>query len=202
MNKKEKWNEFIFSFLEISGAILFAYYASNNQIFCAMQSLFFCLCMLIPILIQMLFKIKIAPFMFIIYESFLIAHFILGEIFSFYITLQYYDMLLHFLSAICICIFGYSIIHYYLNFSFYSLQLLFSFLFGLASEFFWEIIEYFVDDIFQTNMQRYIQNNHLLYGHFALTDTIKDMVVAILGCVTFLLLCKINKIKNVKIIKI
>jgi len=202
MNKKEKWNKFMFSFLEISGAILFAYYANNNQIFCAMQSLFFCLSLLIPMIIQFIFKIKIAPFMFIIYESFLIAHFIFGEIFSFYVTFQYYDMILHFLSAICICIFGYSIIHYYLNFSFYSLQLFFAFLFGLASEFFWEIIEYTADEIFQTNMQRYIQNQQLLSGHFALTDTIKDMIVATLGCFLFLLLCKISKIQNVKITKI
>lgn len=202
MNKNEKLNEIVFSFFEISIAILFVYFAYTKQTFYAIQCLFFCLCMFIPCLIQLLFKMKIVPFMWLIYENFLVAHFILGEILSFYITYKYYDIILHFSSAICICLFGYSIIHYYLDFSFYSFQIFFSFLFGLASEFFWEIIEYAIDDIFHTNMQRYMKGNQVFLGHFALTDTIKDMIVAVIGCFIFLLIIKINKIKNIKIIKI
>ena len=117
------------------------------------------------------------------YELFLILHFLFGEIFNFYVLFNYYDTILHFVTAMLLSILGYSIIHYYFDDNVLFMQLLFAFLFGISCEFFWEILEFSIDHFFNSNMQRFIKNGIILTGHEAISDTIKDMVVAIIGCV-------------------
>ena len=75
-----------------------------------------------------------------------------------------------------------------------------AFLFGISCKFFWEILEFSIDHFFNSNMQRFIKNGIILTGHEAISDTIKDMVVATIGssCITFLI--KIKIIKNAKIV--
>ena len=51
-------------------------------------------------------------------------------------------------------------------------------------------------------MQRFIKDGVVLVGHEALKDTIKDMIVAVLGSIGFILLLNIKRIKNLKIVKI
>ena len=112
---------------------------------------------------------------------------------------MYYDTILHYLSAICISLLGYSIIHYYLDENVLFIQVLFAILFGIASEFVWEILEFTIDHFLNTNMQRFIKDGMILSGHDALKDTIKDMVVAISGCSNIIFLVKIRPFKNMKI---
>ena len=187
----------IFITLELLGSSLFVFFTTINNTFCAMQCLFFIICLSLPLLIQIIFKINITFLMYFVYDIFLIMHFFLGEILFFYIKFKYFDVFLHFFSACFICFFGYSIIHYYLLNAHMKIQKIFSFLFGLVSEYIWEIIEFLIDDIFKTNMQRYL----FLVGHNALFDTIKDMIVAILGCILFLILIKNNHLKKIHIKK-
>ena len=73
-------------------------------------------------------------------------------------------------------------------------------MFAMCLEYVWEILEYSIDEFFLTNMQRYVKNNMILVGHNALKDTIKDMYIAIMGCVTFLLFVNLKVIKNIKLI--
>jgi hypothetical protein len=155
--------------------------------------------MFLPNIIAFVFKLQIAPFMQLIYELYLILHFIFGEICNFYVVFNYYDTILHFTTAILLSILGYSIIHYYLDDKVIFIQVLFAFLFALSSEFFWEILEFSIDHFFDTNMQRFIKNGIMLIGHESLKDTIKDMVVATMGGGCIIFLVKIKIIKNAKI---
>ena len=61
-------------------------------------------------------------------------------------------------------------------------------MFGLTSEFLWEILEYSIDHFCNTNMQRFIKDGLTLSGHMALYDTMKDMFVALSGCMSFVIL--------------
>lgn len=199
MKKSQKFNDYVFVILSLVSSVAFLFCLLIKQKFIATQFLFFFLSMFLPNIVEFIFKIKIAPFMQLTYELYLVLHFILGEICNFYVALSYYDTILHFTTAILLSIFGYSIIHYYLDDNFIFIQILFAFLFAIASEFFWEILEFSIDHYFETNMQRFIKNGIILKGHEALKDTIKDMIVAIFGssCITFLV--KIKPIKNAKI---
>ena len=200
MKKSQKINDYIFLILSLVSSLAFLFCLIFKQKFIATQCLFFFLSMFVPNVVEFVFKIKIAPFMQFTYELFLLLHFLFGEIFNFYVLFNYYDTILHFVTALLLSILGYSIIHYYFDDNVLFMQLLFAFLFGISCEFFWEILEFSIDHFFNTNMQRFIKNGIVLSGHEALSDTIKDMVVATIGssCITFLV--KIKIIKNAKIV--
>lgn len=199
MKKSQKVNDLIFVILSILSVLAFLFCLLLKQKFIANQFLFFFLSMFLPCMVELIFKIKIAPFMQITYEIFLILHFVLGEVFNFYVLLNHYDTILHFVTAILLTIFGYSIIHYYLDDNVIFIQLFFAFLFSISCEFFWEILEFTVDHYFATNMQRFIKNGIMLRGHEAIKDTIKDMIVASIGGSSIIFLSKIKLIKNAKI---
>ena len=202
MNKSERISDVIFIITAIAVSFAFFIFLYFNLIFNAMQCVFMALCLLVPSLIQLIFKIKIAPFMFLIYEGYLIAHFVLGEILGFYISINHYDTFLHFTSSTLLSLLGYAIIHYYIYDKYIGIQILFAIMFGLSCEFCWEILEYAIDELFNTNMQRFIKDGLTLIGHEAIKDTIKDMIVAVIGSILYIPLLKIKKIKNIKIIKI
>ena len=199
MKKSQKINDYVFVILSLLSSMAFLFCLLIKQKFVATQFLFFFLSMFLPNIIEFIFKLKIAPFMQLIYELYLILHFILGEICNFYVLFNYYDTILHFTTAILLSILGYSIIHYYLDDKVIFIQVLFAFLFALSSEFFWEILEFSIDHFFDTNMQRFIKNGIVLKGHEALKDTIKDMVVASIGSSSISFLIKLKVIKNAKI---
>lgn len=201
MRKSEMIHEVIFLIIAIASCFTFLFFLFSNLIFNAMQCLFLFLCLYIPLLIQKIFKIKISPFMFYIYELFLILHFVFGEIVNFYVLIKHYDTILHFLTAICITLFGYSIIHFYLDDKCLIIQLIFSFLFGLSSEYLWEILEFLIDHFCYTNMQRFIKDGVVLIGHEALIDTIKDMIIAVFGCLVSIVLIKTKLKEKLKIKK-
>lgn len=199
MKKSQKINDYVFVILSLLSSMAFLFCLIIKQKFVATQFLFFFFSMFLPNIIEFIFKLKIAPFMQLIYELYLILHFILGEICNFYVLFNYYDTILHFTTAILLSILGYSIIHYYLDDKVIFIQVLFAFLFALSSEFFWEILEFSIDHFFDTNMQRFIKNGIVLKGHEALKDTIKDMVVASIGSSSISFLIKLKVIKNAKI---
>lgn len=202
MEYNKKIHEVILMLLSISSCFLFGFFLLQSAIFKAMQFLFLFLCLHIPLIIQKIFKLQLTLTMLIVYEIFLILHFIFGEVLNFYVLIKHYDTILHFLTAFFITMFGYSIIHYYLDNNYFFIQLLFAFLFALASEFFWEILEYLIDHIFHTNMQRYInRNNIVLVGHNALSDTIKDMIVGFFGSLFSIMIIHFKLKRKLKIKK-
>ena len=95
-----KKETYIANFINVSllmlAFIAFLFFILNHLIFNSMQCLMLFFCLLIPIFIKMIIKDDINIFIQLIYFIFLIAHFILGEIFSFYIHITHYDTLVHF----------------------------------------------------------------------------------------------------------
>ena len=141
MKKSQKINDIIFAILAIVSSLAFLFCFIFKYNFIALQCMFFFLSLYIPVVISFIFKIKIAPFMYFIYEIFLLLHFLLGE-----------------------------------------------------------ILEFAIDHFFNTNMQRFIKEGIELSGHLAIKDTIKDMIVAILGSSFIIFLSKIKPIKQLKIV--
>jgi hypothetical protein len=199
MKKKQTINDIVFVILALASSLCFLFFMIFKQTFIANQFMFFFLSLFFPVIIQFVFKIKISFFVQLVFEIFLILHFVFGEVFNFYVIFTHYDTALHFITAVLLSIFGYSIIHYYLNDNIVFIQILFAFMFSLCCEFMWEILEFSVDHIFDTNMQRFIKNGIILKGHAAIKDTIKDMIVALMGGSTIYFLVKIPLIKNAKI---
>ena len=59
---------------------------------------------------------------------------------------------------------------------------LFTFCFALALDVLWEIYEFTVDALFQTNMQKYaLEGGEALAGQAALQDTMGDLIVDFIG---------------------
>jgi hypothetical protein len=58
----------------------------------------------------------------------------------------------------------------------------FSFCFAIMLDTIWEIIEFAIDEIFDLNMQQYnLPDGTVLIGRLALVDTMKELIVDILG---------------------
>ena len=201
MKKSKKISNIVFLILTMFSFFAFLFCLIINQKFIAMQFLFLFFSLFLPAIISFITQIKITFLMQITYNIFLILHFILGEICSFYIKYYYYDTALHFLSAILLAILGYAIIHYYLKDSSLVIQLIFSIMFSLSLEYMWEILEFTIDHFCNTNMQRFIKNDIVLSGHMALFDTTKDMIVAFMGSMCIIFLINIKRIRKLEISK-
>lgn len=161
-----------------------------STFFNAFQFLLMSICIILPLLITKLFKYELKNIVIIIYQLFIIAHFLFGEVIGFYVFVSNYDTMLHLLSSFFICIFAYDLF----NIDNKKLKILIAVLFALTCEYIWEIIEFCIDHFFNTNMQRFIKNNIVLCGHMALLDTTKDMMIAICGCFMFVLFVTKRKI--------
>jgi hypothetical protein len=128
-------------------------------------------------------------------DSFLITYFIflfctiyLGEIQSFYALIPHWDTVLHILSGVMLGSLGLSVL-LSLNNSAKSLVHLsplfiaiFAFCFAVTLGTIWEVYEYLVDGIIGSNMQSWKTfDGEILSGHIALSDTMKDLIVDMLG---------------------
>lgn len=134
------------------------------------------------------FKIDIPDFMEIIYFIFLFCAIYLGEVQNFYYRIPFWDTILHGFSAVMLGALGFVIVDY-LNYSkrneinlspfFVSL---FAFCFATTCGVVWEVYEYTADHFLGTNMQKFMTaEGFIKAGHAALGDTMKDIIVDILG---------------------
>jgi uncharacterized membrane protein YjdF len=72
----------------------------------------------------------------------------------------------------------------------------FSFCFAIMLDTIWEIIEFIMDVILDLNMQQYnLPDGTVLIGHFAVVDTMKDLIVDVLGAlfISITWICVIKK---------
>lgn len=150
-----------------------------NFLFITVQSILFLVCSYIPEFINKKTTYKIPNFMSIIFLFFCLAHFILGEVNNFYEKIKWWDSMLHTFSGISLAVLGISILDLLCFYGEKSIQLspffkcLFGFIFAVALGAFWEIIEFAIDGIFHTNMQRFYD----YVGRNALKDTMKDLIL-------------------------
>lgn len=124
----------------------------------------------------------------ILYLTFITCALLLGEIGGFFKTVRHWDSFLHLTSGGLIAFLGLSVA-YLLNERSKGFKLspffvvIFAFCFATTIGVVWEIVEFLIDRIFSSNMQRYKDNftGVPFVGQKALLDTMKDYMLNTLG---------------------
>lgn len=130
---------------------------------------------LLPYLLKNLFKIKISNMSVSIYIIFIFLGHFLGSIVNLYKSIYWYDTFTHFISGFLVFFFG---LEFIIRINKYDKkELWFNILFLIALSFMvaglWEMFEFTNDRIFGKDAQKVIETG--------VTDTMKDMIVAVLG---------------------
>lgn len=142
----------------------------------------------IPSLLAKGFRFRIPVRLYCLYILFLYCAIFLGEVRSFYYLIPFWDTILHAFSSMMIGFFGLMVItilnrdeHTVLNLSPFFTAL-FAFSFGVTIGALWEIYEFAFDGLLGLNMQKFmLEDGTLLTGHEAVSDTMKDIIVDVLG---------------------
>lgn len=144
--------------------------------------------MLLPGILKKHWHLYIPSKMVIVYAIFLYCAIYLGEVNSFYYRVPKWDTILHTFSGAMLGALGFSFITILNKADSVPMNLspmfvaLFTFCFAVSLGVIWEIYEFSVDAILNTNMQKYaLENGVQLIGRAALTDTMKDLIVDIIG---------------------
>lgn len=120
---------------------------------------------------------------------FVFAALFLGEVRSYYERFWWWDIVLHTASGFLLGVFGFLLVYVLNENRRVDLSMrprfvaLFAFLFAVAAGAIWEIFEFAMDQVFDTNMQK-----PMLGDPSGLTDTMWDLVVDTLGAAAISLL--------------
>lgn len=144
--------------------------------------------MFLPSFIARRITLKIPSSIYVVYVVFLYFAIYLGEVRSFFYKIRYWDVLLHSFSGFSLGALGFSVVDLLNRDERVRISLspffvaLFSFCFALSIGTVWEIVEFSIDGILGTNMQKYaLESGVQLVGRAALTDTMKDLIVDSVG---------------------
>ena len=145
-----------------------------------------------PSLVTRRLNIYIPSTFFIAYTVFLYCAVFLGEVRSFFYRVPHWDTILHIFSGAMLGAVGIALINLLNDTNKVPVSLspafiaIFAFCFAVTLGVIWEIYEFSVDCIFNTNMQKHaLENGTLLVGQAALMDTMKDLVVDCVGALAF-----------------
>ena len=142
----------------------------------------------VPKVISKVIGIKLPEMLCSFYYLFVLCATVLGEMFSLYYAVSFWDSILHFSSGVMIGMLGAILIVTFLKKKKCTV-LITPTVIAVASVFFtlclgliWEIYEFSVDSWFGFNMQKFmLQDGTELVGQKALTDTMKDLLVDSFG---------------------
>ncbi len=145
----------------------------------------------IPSIVEKRFSLKIPSFMTVVYLLFLYCAIFLGEVRFFYTTVKNWDTMLHTLSGVMIGTLGFSFVnilndnkddtHMKLSPFFVAF---FAFCFSVMLGTIWEVYEFAADHLLGFNMQKFrLPDGTDLIGHKAIGDTMKDIIVDIVGAI-------------------
>jgi ABC-type transport system involved in multi-copper enzyme maturation permease subunit len=174
-----------------------------------LQCIFGIIVLFLPSALERKFKISFPGIMHVILVVFIYAAIILGQVSGFYQRFYHWDTLLHTLSGIMLSAFGFCIIDIVNKNPKINLGLsdwfmaFFSFCFAIMLDTIWEIMEFAADVVFDLNMQQYNRpDGTVLTGHSALVDTMKDLIVDVLGALFISIIGYIvlKKRRNIKTI--
>lgn len=164
----------------------------------------------VPTLLDKLFHIKIPFTINLIYLLFVTASILFGEIFDFYVKFSWWDDVLHTFSGSFIASLGFMTI-YFLNEKKNidvrlspSFIILFCFCFSMCGCLIWEVIEFTIDGIWGSNMQRFKDSitGEPFIGREALIDTMSDIIEGLGGALLFCVLSLVDvKIRKESFIK-
>lgn len=151
-----------------------------------LQCLLGIVAMFLPSMIEHKIKIIIPSKMMIVYALFLYGAIFLGEIQNLYYVIPHWDTILHTFSGAMLGALGFSVTVHLNKIELVELSpafiAMFSLFFAVTMGVIWEIYEYTFDGILGLNMQKYAQRDGtLLTGRDALSDTMKDLIVDLIG---------------------
>jgi uncharacterized membrane protein YjdF len=142
----------------------------------------------LPSALEHKFKITFSSGIHIFFILFLYGAIILGEVQGYYRRFYHWDTVLHALSGGMLGSFGFCIIDIINKSERINLGLsdwfmsFFSFCFAVMLDTLWEIIEFIMDMFMDLNMQQYVlSDGTILTGHYAIVDTMKDLIVDVFG---------------------
>ena len=155
----------------------------SDYLLMSMQCAAGLLVMMLPTFINRRWRLVVPDLMCVMYYIFLYCAVFLGEIFSFYYKVPYWDVLLHTMSSAMLASLGFILIdwlntdpHVRLSASPLFISL-FAFSFSLSIGALWEIYEFSFDSLFGLNMQKFrAESGEVMIGRDALGDTMKDLI--------------------------
>jgi flagellar biosynthesis protein FliR len=172
----------------LAGRTLFTAHSASDYVKVILECLLGIFALFLPSALEHRFKITFPNAMHIFFVVFLYAAVILGEVHGFYYRFFHWDTVFHTLSGAMLAAFGFSVIDIINRSERINLGLsdafmsFFSFCFAVMLDTLWEIVEFIMDTFLSLNMQQYIlPNGTVLAGHEALVDTMKDLIVDLLG---------------------
>lgn len=162
---------------------------SGDYLFIAINALGLLLASFLPTWINKRFRILVPELFLRIYLGFVTAALLLGEIGQFFVYVSWWDSALHLFSGSLIGVVGFSLLNILNKSPDLEFRLspgfiaLFVFCFSLAVGVIWEIIEFAIDTIANSNMQRFKDSitGELWFGREALKDTMKDFILNTIG---------------------
>lgn len=166
----------------------------SQYIFNIVQCTVFLFVSLLPNLIKRM-KVRVPDYFYIIFIMFCWAHFILGEVRGFYVNVKGWDSLLHGLSGGLISLGCFSFVNLLNDNDIVHINkfviVLSAFTLTVTIGVVWEIVEFSIDGIFGTNMQRAYNSitGEPLVGRTALTDTMKDLILDTTGALIVCTIC-------------
>ncbi|MEG0177902.1 hypothetical protein [Anaerorhabdus sp.] len=144
--------------------------------------------MVLPSIFEKQFKVIIPSYMLVLYVIFLYCAIFLGEVRSYYYTVNHWDTILHTFSGGMLGALGFSFVSLLNQSNKVPMNLsplfvaIFAFCFAVTMGVVWEIYEFTFDGILHLNMQKFmLENGTQLIGRAALADTMKDLIVDAAG---------------------
>lgn len=176
----------------------------SRNLFNAAQSFMMLLCTYVPGFIERTGKVSVPNVMSIVFISFCLAHFVVGEIGELYVKSKIFDSILHTLSGSMIAILGFSIIRLLNDSDKADLKLsplfisIFVVCFSITIGVLWEVVEFAADAITGSNMQRYSDSvtREPFLGRMALFDTMKDLMLDTIGALVIAVISYIDMKKR------
>ena len=164
------------------------YHSDSDYLLMLMQCILGLVTIHLPSILERRLRFELPGLLYGFYIVFLYCAIFLGEVRSFYYLFPRWDSMLHFFSSMMTGFFGLMVVtilnrdrHVSMNLS-PLFVCLFAFCFSVTIGSLWEIYEFLGDGLFGLNMQKFMTaQGELLVGHDAMRDTMKDIIVDVLG---------------------
>lgn len=175
--------------------------AKSDYIFNCAQSGLFLIVSFLPLYLKKL-DLDIPDFVYALFMAFCLAHFFFGEILGFFVKVSWWDSALHTFSGSLIALLSFSLVNLLNKSNEKGIKLsagfvvLFAFCLTMTIGVLWEILEFASDSLFGTNMQRAYESTmsgrgDALSGIFAVTDTMKDLILDAIGASVVCTICSV-----------
>ena len=164
------------------------FHSESDYLLMLMQCVLGLVTIHLPSILERKFRFELPSLLYGFYIVFLYCAIFLGEVRSFYYLVPQWDSVCHFCSSMMMGFFGLMVVtilnrdrHLAVSLSPFFVCL-FAFCFSVALGAVWEIYEFAADSLFGMNMQKFmLADGTVLAGHAALADTMKDIIVDVLG---------------------